>query len=399
MTIRLLSGVPTRAKKVVPKMPHGGYSRGMTRAILHVDRENSTAMKPIPNVLRTAAIRRRFIRSRLLSSFIFALLVLASFSTLFASSAGAAVRNPITFISGTATGYVDTLIFPPGMTVSNLPDGGTIIMSSGTCVVVTNGVAGSARRNSTDAIDSLLLPGKSTSFLTFASNDLAVYQRNTNFWGASLDTTCVGIWNSTSDAFQTNNNTRRACVLISSNVVLFAAHYPCVVGSTNRWLTTNNVVVSRTITATNVARIAGTDLGIGLLNSPIPTNLITPALVLGDSWTNQFPSLAVGQPVMGFNQAYQAFVFTVRTLLANGVSVFTAPTTALEQPFGGSVASGDSSKPVLMFVNGKPVILCTWHYVNAGDAVTGHTTALNDAIAALGGASTSNIDLSRFTSF
>jgi hypothetical protein len=37
--------------------------------------------------------------------------------------------------------------------------------------------------------------------------------------------------------------------------------------------------------------------------------------------------------------------------------------------------------------------------VNAGDAVTGHTTALNDAIAALGGASTSNIDLSSFISF
>jgi hypothetical protein len=92
-------------------------------------------------------------------------------------------------------------------------------------------------------------------------------------------------------------------------------------------------------------------------------------------------------------------VFTVRDLLGNGLSAFTAPTTALERPFGGSVGSGDSSKPVLMFVNGKPVILCTWHYVNVGDAVTGHTTALNDAIAALGGASTSNIDLSRFTSF
>lgn len=356
-------------------------------------------MKLILNVLWTAAIRRRFVRSRPLPSFIIAVVVLASLAFRFASTADAAGRNPITFISGTTTGYVDTLIFPPSMIVPNLPSGGTVIMSSDTCVLVTNGVAGSARRNATDAIDSLLVAGKSTSFLTFASNDVAVYQRNTNFWGASLDITCVGVWNSTSDAFQTNNNNRRACVLISSNVVLFAAHYPCVVGSTNRWLTANNVVVSRTITATNATRIAGTDLGIGLLSSAIPTNLIRPALVLGDSWTTQFPSLAVGQPVMGFNQGYQAFVFAVRSLLAKGVSVFTAPTTALEQPFGGSVASGDSSKPVLMFVNGKAVILCVWHYVNAGDAVTGRTTALNDAIAALGGASTSNIDLSGFSSF
>ncbi|MGD1019333.1 MAG: hypothetical protein ABSA12_08430 [Verrucomicrobiia bacterium] len=347
-------------------------------------------MKPILTVLWAEAIRRRFALS---------LLVLACLASLFTSLADAAIRDPITIISGTTTGYVDTVIFPPGMTVSNLAGGGTITTSSGTFVFVPNGVAGSARRNSTDAIDSLLLAGKSTAFLTSASNGLAVYQRNTNFWGASLDTTCVGVWNSTADGFQTDNNNRRACVLISSNVVLFAAHYPCVVGSTNRWLTTNNVVVSRTITATNAAPIAGTDLAIGLLNNPIPTNLITPALVLGDSWTNQFPSLAVGQPVMGFNQSYQASVFTVRNLLANGVSMFAAPTTALEQPFGGLVASGDSSKPVLMFVNGKPVILCTWHFVNAGDAVTGHTTALNDAIAVLGGASTSNIDLSSFTSF
>ena len=347
-------------------------------------------MEPILNVLWIMAIRRRIALS---------LLVIACLASLFASFTDAAVRYPTTIISGTTTGYVDTLIFPPGLTIPNLPGGGTITMHNGTCILAPNGVAGSARRNSTDAIDSLLLAGKSTSFLTFASNDLAAYQRNTNFWGASLDITCVGVWNSTPDLYQTNNNNRRACVLISSNVVLFAAHYPCLVGSTNRWLTTNNVVVSRTITATNAAPIAGTDLGIGLLNSPIPTNLITPALVLGDSWTSQFPSLAVGQPVMGFNQSYQAFVFTVRNLLANGRSMFTAPTTALEQPFGGLVASGDSSKPVLMFVNGKPVILCTWHFVNAGDAVTGHTTALNDAIAALGGASTSNIDLSSFISF
>lgn len=325
--------------------------------------------------------------------------VLAGLPFLSAPLACAAIRTPLTIISGTTTGYVDTLIFPPGMTVSNLPGSGIITAPSGTFKFVPNGVPGSARRNSTDAIDSLLLAGKATSFLTFASNGLGVYQRNTNFWGASLDITCVGVWNSTPDAYQTNNNNRRACALISSNVVLFAAHYPCLVGSTNRWLTTNNVVVSRIITATNAAPIAGTDLGIGLLNSPIPTNLITPALVLGNSWTNQFPSLAIGQPVMGFNQSYQGYVFTVRNLLANGVSVFATPTTPLEQPFGGSVISGDSSKAVLMFIHGKPVILCNWHFVNAGDAVTGHTTTLNDAIAALGGASTSNIDLSGFISF
>jgi hypothetical protein len=347
-------------------------------------------MKPVLNVRWTEAIRRRFALSRL---------AIACLVSLFAPLADAAIRYPATIISGATTGYVDTLVFPSSMTVPNLPGGSTLTVPSGQCIFVPNGVPGSARRNATDAIDSRLLPGKSTSFLTFASNGLAVYQRNTNFWGASLDTTCVGVWNSTPDGFQTNNNNRRACVLISSNVVLFAAHYPCIVGSTNRWLTTNNVVVSRIITATNADRIAGTDLAIGLLNSPIPTNQVTPALVLGDSWTKQFPSLAVGQPVMGFNQSYQAFVFTVRNLLVNGLSVFTAPTSALEQPFGGSVASGDSSKPVLMFVNGKPVILCTWHFVNAGDAVTGHTTNLNDAITALGGASTSNIDLSRFTSF
>ena len=46
------------------------------------------------------------------------------------TAAPGAVRYPITIISGATTGYVDTLILPPGMIVSNLPGGGVLLFAT-----------------------------------------------------------------------------------------------------------------------------------------------------------------------------------------------------------------------------------------------------------------------------
>ena len=59
------------------------------------------------------------------------LLLLSSvFCLLYSTAAPAAVRYPITVISGTTTGYVDTIILPPGMIVSNLPGGGVMLYAT-----------------------------------------------------------------------------------------------------------------------------------------------------------------------------------------------------------------------------------------------------------------------------
>ena len=271
---------------------------------------------------------------------------------------------------------------------------------SGFALAITNGVTGSARKNATDAVNSRLLSGKSTSWLSSVSHSNGVngtYVRNLNFWGSNLNITCVSVYNNTEGLpYQGDNNSRRCATLISSNVVLMANDYPCAVGSTTRFVTTNNVVVSRVISATTNAFA---DLTVGILDSPIPTNQIMPALVFGGPFTNKFPTIAYGIPVAGFTQDYQAYVFTVAGLTNNRATVVTPAITPLEQPFAGAIRSGDSGHPVLMFINTNPVVLCTWYTGGGGTATTGNTNELATAIASLGGAAFSNIDLSAFTSY
>jgi hypothetical protein len=48
---------------------------------------------------------------------------------------------PITVISGTTTGYVDTLILPPGMVVSNLPGGGVMLIATNIATGTSGGTA------------------------------------------------------------------------------------------------------------------------------------------------------------------------------------------------------------------------------------------------------------------
>ena len=63
-----------------------------------------------------------------------------------ASLFAAPIKYPITIISGTTTGYVDTVILPAGMIVSNLPGGGSLL-------VATNLTTGASSGGSSGTVD------------------------------------------------------------------------------------------------------------------------------------------------------------------------------------------------------------------------------------------------------
>jgi hypothetical protein len=121
-----------------------------------------------------------------------------------------------------------------------------------------------------------------TNVSIYATMDPATtnYVRNTNCWAYGFDLTCIPVYNSYEAGSQ------MAGTLISPRHVMFAHHYYPPNGTELWFVANDNTVVSRVLS--NSVQINLTDLQIGVLDSDVPTNLITFAKVLPASFTNYF---------------------------------------------------------------------------------------------------------------
>lgn len=232
----------------------------------------------------------------------------------------------------------------------------------------------------------------------YASMDHATtnYVRNTNCWAYGVDLTCIAAYNS----FETG--TRRAGTLISPRHVVFANHYFPPNGTELRFVAHDNTVVTRVLS--NSVQIDLTDLRIGVLDSDVPTNLITFAKVLPSSFTNYFPNSlkpisSKYIPALCLNQNGCALESDISTVTV-GISL-KAPTDATRNRFYADKTSGDSGQPAFIILNGRLVLLTVYTYSGAGSGwfVSAYLSQINSAMAALGGGySLTPMDLSPFAS-
>ena len=222
------------------------------------------------------------------------------------------------------------------------------------------------------------------------------YVRNPNCWAQGFDLTCIAAYNSY------EGNARCGGTLISPRHVVFANHYYPPNGTEMRFVANDNTVVTRVLS--NSVQINLTDLRIGVLDSDVPTNLVTFAKVLPSSFTNYFPNSLKPMsskyiPALCLNQNADALESDISGVTA-GVT-FQAPTDPTRSEFYEDKTSGDSGQPGFIILNGQLVLLTVYTYGGAGSGwfIPGYLDQINAAMAALGGGySVTTVDLSPFTS-
>lgn len=263
------------------------------------------------------------------------------------------------------------------------------------------------------SIDNLLVGAvPSSSIRVFLTQDHSTpaYIRNTSCYAASLvgQLTALSPWNSTG-VYQ------MAGVLISPRHVLFATHYAPTAGTSLRFVTTENVVVSRVLSSiVAIPSIASLypDFTVGLLDSDVPSS-ISFAKVLGaeaqaklpDDWlTKPLPAITADQEEKLTVRDWINYAWSQGTNAAPcgfvqpGLPPYTE-NTPLRGPFYEGLVSGDSGSPSFVFINGQLVLLTviTGGGSGTGTAITPFITEINAAMTTLGGGyQLTPVDLSSF---
>ncbi len=261
-------------------------------------------------------------------------------------------------------------------------------------------VAGSLARDCANAIDTRLAgvtPSTAKPIFNTANHDAALYVRNTGCWAADIDLTCVSPWNSAGGIMYGGT-------AISPRHIIFARHFLIPNGSTIRFVTSGNAVVSRTMTTKAVLSGEGYpfDLAIGLLDSDLP-GTITPAKVLPADTLDYLPSLASAYPLpcLGIDQEEKALVTDLYSLGGSFASC-QPPSNATRLNFYEPLIMHDSGNPCFLVIGGVAVLLTTWTFggPGAGPRIHALHTEINAALTSLGGGyQLTSIDLSAFTDF
>lgn len=227
------------------------------------------------------------------------------------------------------------------------------------------------------------------------------WTRNTSFWGSTgtttLNFTGVSPWNS----FDGYN---RAGTLITPRHLINADHYPIPNGSTIIFVTSDNQVVSRTITAQKA--IANSDGRLLLLNQDVPAGITYYPILSYQQVKDYFSNLRV--PLLMFNQFDRPITGDLTKLtygsfseLINDSTVIhnSTPASSNRHAFQGEPISGDSGDALFFLINGQPVLASTHTSAATGPFYSRGTDFINQAIVDLGndgGYRVTNPDLSSF---
>lgn len=229
------------------------------------------------------------------------------------------------------------------------------------------------------------------------------YTRNVNCWLNGVDLTAISPWNSAGSNFA-------AGVAISPRHVAIATHFVYGAGTAVRFVTNDNQVVTRTVTATQslVDTIPfARDLTICLLDSDLPAS-ITPCKVMPANFANYLPNIEkFGLTVFGTDYEEHAVTKDLRNIeyLANENQWVLACINCTESPASlltETIIGGDSGNPVFMIVNGEIVLLTLWSTGGGGQGTSHHKfiPETNAAMASLGGGyQLETVSLSPFTDF
>ncbi len=231
-------------------------------------------------------------------------------------------------------------------------------------------------RTAAAGVDSLLV-GKTPSpatqnFFAAYDNSTHAYTRNPNCIAARIDTTCISVANS---ANADGSQGTRGCVTMITPLHGLTNHHfgqPYQVGVIHYFVDRANTVYARTVIKAEQAGAA--DIEVVTFNSPLPAT-ITPAQL--------FPAGAVGRllpagtPLLATNQQKQAIItelagmadteLVVRPAVAGGRRPWTASPPAV---------LGDSDSPTFALLNGRPLLLFTYHTNASGPAFSENLAAI-----------------------
>jgi hypothetical protein len=160
------------------------------------------------------------------------------------------------------------------------------------------------------------------------------------------------------------------------------------VGATLRFASQSSEVVTKTLAGIQTYPGGGAfypDLVVGVLDSDVPAN-ISFARILPANWQSYLPSLdrLSGISVLRLNQFEQATTASFSGV-ANGRFQLNLPLSGTQ--FFRAVITGDSGKPVFLFINSQPTLLgvLTAGSVGIGTFISNHISEINNLMTALGG--------------
>jgi hypothetical protein len=194
-------------------------------------------------------------------------------------------------------------------------------------------------------------------------NDTPTYVRNTSNWlGESVEhLTGYSPWNS---AYGSDFG----CIAITPRHVWFAKHVTTsLTGATIRFITSDNQVVSKTIS--RILNSSTTDLAVALLDSDLPES-INIIKILQNSSSKKFKPSCTGG-VFWINKDKESLITTISNFgITSGITTiipasssdlknkdfYTSEIDGNQRSFYKSVVTGDSGSPLFLLINEEPIL-------------------------------------------
>ncbi len=215
-----------------------------------------------------------------------------------------------------------------------------------------------------------------------AQNTTIAYTRNPQCWLNGADLTGLSPWNST-------HGYQSSLTPPAKDIVIGANHFFPDNGATAVWVTANNEVVTRTLTAS--VEIGFSDIRVGKLDSDLPDDIALYP-VLPANWTQYLPTASLTPPPPGaripmiiFDQEEKALVFDLYGI-ASESEVYAMPLDATRQLFFESLVGGDSGNPGFFLIGGQLVLAFTNYTTTASPFLSDFVNEINAAMGTLGSA-------------
>ncbi len=223
-------------------------------------------------------------------------------------------------------------------------------------------------------------------FSTRGAGAGSTWVRNPNVWtsgGDPVDWTGLSPWNSAGSYVF-------AGTLISPRHVAMANHYAVPDEATVVFVTADNQIVERTLTAQ--ANVWGTDIQIGILDSAVPESIAHYAITPATTPLLEKLLPVAGQPlpdvpIVTFDQEDKALVRRFTSITSspyerlNHALYSEAPRGA----FSEILVSGDSGNPGFLVVDGTPVLALTHHWDSYGPHYGSYVAEIDAAMDSLSG--------------
>jgi hypothetical protein len=241
-----------------------------------------------------------------------------------------------------------------------------------------------------ETIDALLLTANSATdkpIYSAVNHGSGTYTRSATCWGRELDLTPISPWNS-------DGAHQKAGIAVSPRHVLFATHFLPAVNSTIRFVTADNTVITRTITA---FQSTAPDFTIGLLSADLPPS-IGFARVLPTNADSFMPY--PGIPLMATDQEEKLLVAEIGSM-DGSVWYGRVPTESQRLSFYEAFVGGDSGSQTCVPVDGKLVLFSLVGAGAGGGArISSYIDSLNTLMTNLGGGyQLTQVSLNAFTEY